>query len=223
MDLRQALYTTRAMRRVRPDPLPLEVQARILDAAVRAPSGGNSQNWRFVLVDSPAVKAELAPLYRDSISQLWSTIYAGRLAEANAAPDDPENASMLRIQRSAQWLADHYEDVPLYLFAFVQHDPTGGSIFPAVWSAQLAARGEGVGSALTSILGVFHAEEVRAILGVPDEGWINACMVSFGYPTGRWAVAERKPISEVAARNSWTGALGLRAEAPLWPPPAESV
>ncbi len=52
---------------------------------------------------------------------------------------------MLAVQRSAQWLADHYEDVPLYLFAFVQHDPSGGSIYPAVWSAQLAARAEGVG------------------------------------------------------------------------------
>ena len=86
MDLRDALYSTRAMRRVRPDPIPLEVQARILDAAIRAPSGGNSQAWRFVLVDSPELKAELGPLYRDSISQLWDTVYKTALEKAAAEP-----------------------------------------------------------------------------------------------------------------------------------------
>ena len=63
MDLNEALYTTRAMRRVKPDPIPLDVQARILDAAVRAPSGGNMQGWKFLLVDDPAIKAQLGPLY----------------------------------------------------------------------------------------------------------------------------------------------------------------
>ena len=61
MDLHEALYTTRAMRRVLPDPIPADVQARILDAAIRAPSGGNQQNWRFLLVDDQAVKAGSAP------------------------------------------------------------------------------------------------------------------------------------------------------------------
>ncbi len=218
MDLREALYTTRAMRRVRPDPIPLEVQARILDAAIRAPSGGNSQNWRFVLVDSPELKRQLGPLYRDSLAQLWVGFYADRLAAAAATPEDAESASVLRMQSSAQWLADHYEEVPLFLFAFIQHDPTGGSIYPAVWSAQLAARADGVGSALTSVLGVFHAEEVRKILDVPAEGWINACMVSFGYPTGRWGVAKRRQVGEVAARNSWRGNLGFEVREALWSP-----
>ncbi|HYK27597.1 MAG TPA: nitroreductase family protein, partial [Streptosporangiaceae bacterium] len=67
MDIREALYTTRAMRRVKPDPIPEAVQARILDAAIRAPSGGNAQSWRFLLVDDPDIKAKLGPLYRDSI------------------------------------------------------------------------------------------------------------------------------------------------------------
>lgn len=64
MNVYEALYTTRAMRRVRPDPIPYEVQARILDAAIRAPSGGNAQSWRFMLVDDPDVKGRLGPLYR---------------------------------------------------------------------------------------------------------------------------------------------------------------
>jgi nitroreductase len=219
MDVYEALYTTRAMRRVRPDPIPHDVQARILDAAVRAPSGGNTQGWRFVLVDDQSVKDRLAPLYRKALTTLWETFYADRLAAARADAESPESASILRIQRSADWLADHFAQVPLFLFPFIQFDPSGGSIFPAVWSAQLAARAEGVGSSLTSVLGVFFKDEVLDILGVPnDEGWINACCVSFGYPTGRWGVAERRPAHQVASRNRWDAGLGVEIPKPLWPP-----
>lgn len=218
MDVREALYTTRAMRRVRPDPIPVDVQARLLDAAIRAPSGGNSQNWRFVLVDDPGVKASLGPLYRDSISQLWETVYRDRFERARARPGDPASASLLRVQASAQHLADHFEDVPLFLFGFSRGDPSGGSIFPAVWSAQLAARAEGVGSALTSVLGVFHGEETMQVLGVPPgRGWVMACCVSFGYPTGRWGVAPRRPLQDVAYRNSWGIPVGFEVNEPLWP------
>ena len=219
MDIREALYTTRAMRRVAPDPIPPDVQAAILDAAIRAPSGGNTQNWRFLLVDDADVKGRIAPLYRDAITQLWATVYAERLAAAAAAPDDPESVQMVKVQRSAQWLADHFEDVPLYLFGFVQHDPTGGSIYPAVWSAMLAARGHGVGSSLTSVLGFFHPKETLDILGVPEgEGWIMACCVSFGYPTGRWGVASRRPVHEVSYRNRWGAEVGFEVPEPLWSP-----
>jgi nitroreductase len=218
MDAREALYTTRAMRRVKPDPIPLDVQERILDAAIRAPSGGNTQGWRFLLVDDPAVIARLGPLYRDSIAQLWTGFYKSRIDAALADPDAPDNASMLKTQRSAQHLADHFEEVPLYLFGFIQFDPSGGSIFPAVWSAMLAARAEGVGTALTSVIGVFHGAETLEILGVPpDEGWINACLVSFGYPTGRWGVAPRVPAHEVSYRNRWGTGVGFETPVPLWP------
>jgi len=217
MDVREALYTTRAMRRVRPDPIPADVQARILDAAIRAPSGGNAQGWRFLLIDDPAVKAQLGPLYRDAIATLWQTAYADRLERARSAPADPDSVSLLKVQSSAQYLADHFEQVPLFLAAFSRGDPTGGSIFPAVWSAQLAARAEGVGSALTSVLGFFHASEVNQILGVPAaKGWTMNCLVSFGYPTGRWAVAPRRPVHEVAYRNAWGSDIGITIGEPLW-------
>ena len=217
MDVREALYTTRAMRRVRPDPIPSEVQARILDAAIRAPSGGNSQGWRFLLVDDPAVKARLGPLYRDAIGKLWEVPYRDRLEQARRTPGDPDSASLLRIQSSAQHLADHFEEVPLFLLGFSRGDSSGGSIFPAIWSAQLAARAEGVGSALTSVLGIFHGDEAMRILRVPpDKGWVMNCCVSFGYPTGRWGIAQRRPVHEVAYRNAWGGELGFDVTEPLW-------
>jgi len=218
MDVREALYTTRAMRRVKPDAIPLDIQERILDAAIRAPSGGNTQGWRFVLVDDAGVKAKLGPLYRDALGQLWTGFYKDRLEAASADPETAESISMMKVQRSAQHLADHFEDVPLYLMAFIQFDPSGGSIYPAVWSAMLAARAEGVGSALTSVIGVFHGPETLEILGVPkDQGWIIACLVSFGFPTGRWDVARRVPAHEVSFRNQWGAPVGFETPAPLWP------
>ena len=73
MDVREALYTTRAMRRVKPDPIPGDVQARILDAAIRAPSGGNAQGWRFLAVDDKDTIAKVGALYAECIDLLWST------------------------------------------------------------------------------------------------------------------------------------------------------
>jgi nitroreductase len=218
VDIREALYTTRAMRRVRPDPIPFKVQARILDAAIRAPSGGNAQGWRFLLIDDPGVKAKLGPLYRDAMGRLWQTAYREPLERAHAAPDDPASVALLKVQASAQHLADHFEQVPLFLAAFSRGDSTGSSIFPAVWSAQLAARAEGVGSALTSVLGFFHGTATNEILRVPaDKGWAMNCLVSFGYPTGRWGVAPRRPVQEVAYRNTWGTDIGFAISEPLWP------
>jgi nitroreductase len=218
MDVYEALYTTRAMRRCRPDKIPMDVQQRILDAAVRAPTGGNTQNWRFMLVDDQAVLDTLAPIYRECLDLLWKTIYKERIEAALAAPDAEESKQMLRIQRSAQHLADHFEAYPLLLFSFVQFDPTGGSIFPATWSAMLAARAEGVGSSLTSVF-MFQIDKVLEILGVPTaDGWLFSSCVTMGYPTGKWGVAPRTPVHEVSYRNHWGTDVGFTIDAPLWPP-----
>jgi nitroreductase len=206
------------MRRVKPDPIPNAVQAKILDAAVRAPTGGNMQGWRFMLVDDQGVKDRLAPLYQDCMQRLWTEIYGGRIAAANADPEAESSKELFKMVRSAQHLADHFAEYPLFLFGFIQYDPSGGSIFPAVWSAQLAARAEGVGSALTSVMGMYKAAETLDVLGVPtDQGWINACCVSFGYPTGSWGVAPRRPAHEVSYRNQWGSPAGFEIPTPLWP------
>ncbi|MEV0967682.1 nitroreductase family protein [Microtetraspora glauca] len=219
MDVFEALYTTRAMRRVRPDPIPMEVQERIMDAAVRGPSGGNTQGWRFLLVDDPDVKARLGPLYRDALAVLFEGHYRPMRERAEASGD----TATLNVLKSAKHLADHFEGYPLLLFAFTRNDPGGGSIFPSVWNAQLAARAFGVGSALTTVLGLFHGAEAMRVLGVPeDKGWALACTVTFGYPTGRWGVAPRRPVHEVSYRNRWGEPVGFEVSEPLWnyPEPA---
>lgn len=218
MDIYEALYTTRAMRRVSTEPVSEAAQKRILDAAIRAPSGGNAQNWRFMLVDDPATIASIAPIYKGCIDDLWRTHYAERVAQAEATPDDPESIQWMKVQRSAQWAADHFADYPLLLFGFVQHDPSGGSIYPAIWNAMLAARAEGIGSSLTSVM-AFREAEVVDLLGVPtDQGWIMACCVLLGHPTGTWGVAPRRPVHEVSYRNTWGNGVGFEIPEPLWPP-----
>jgi nitroreductase len=215
-DLLEALYTTRAMRRVKDEPIPEDVLALILDAAVRAPSGGNQQNWQFLVVDDPSVRAQLAPLYRECIDMLWEHIYKARIDAAKADPDAPESKQFMKIVASVEHAAENFATYPALLFGFAQHDPSGGSIYPALWSAMLAARSKGVGSTLTSVF-MFKNEQVLDILGVPkDQGWIMAGCITMGYPTGRWGVAPRNPADEVSHRNRWGTPLGFSIDGPRW-------
>lgn len=217
MELYEALYTTRAMRRLKPDPIPIDVQARILDAAIRAPTGGNAQDWRFMLVDDPELRAKLGELYRRCADPIWERAYGERLAAARADPTWEEGRQVVRLVRSAKYLAEHFEEVPLLLFAFSRSNADGRSIYPAVWSAMLAARAEGVGSCLTTILELAR-DEVHALLGVPpDSGWEMACCVTLGYPRGPWGIAKRRPAHEVTYRNGWGQPPGFEIDEPLWP------
>jgi nitroreductase len=214
MDLREALYTTRAMRRITAEPIPPGIQARILDAAVRAPSAGNTQTWRFLLVDDSDKKARLGAIYRECMDTFGRAYYGTRTAEAQAKPNDPASRRHLRIMRSSDWLAENFEKY-LLLFAFGTEDMY--SLLPALWSAQLAARGEGIGSTLTRML-AGRSADVFSVLGVPaDEGWQMAACVAFGWPTGRWALAERVPVEDVTYQNSWGDPLHFAVNGPLWP------
>ena len=220
MDIREALYTTRAMRRVKPDPIAEDVQMRILDAAIRAPSGGNNQQWKFMLVDDPDKREQLGELYRVCIDLLWATIYKDKMDDVQSGSDDPDTVQMRKIVNSVGWAQENFATYPLLLFAFDRNDASGGSIFPAIWSAMLAARAEGVGSSLTSVL-AFKQAETYEILGVPDDrGWKMAGCIPMGYPTGRWGVAKRAPVHEVAYRNTWGDDVGFVIDEPLWSPDA---
>jgi nitroreductase len=199
VDLHEAIYTTRSMRRLKPDPVPLDVQARILDAAIRAPSEPDAR--RFVLVDDPAVKAQLAPHYL----AVWEA-----MADPTKIPPPFQ-----KVFRSGDHLARHFAEVPLLLFGFGRGS-VGGSVFPALQNAMLAARAEGVGSTLTMFLNSRN-DEVNEILGVPTaEGWKMAACVTMGYPTGKWGVAPRKPAHEMTFRNRWGEPAGFETPEPLW-------
>ncbi|MGI9585793.1 MAG: nitroreductase family protein [Acidimicrobiia bacterium] len=214
MELNEALYTTRAMRRVSSDPIPDDVVIKMVDAAVRSPSGGNSQNWRWITVTDRPTIGELATLYAESWEQLQASFYKGRREAAEQSGDD----ATVRVLNSGQWLADNFDQVPLVVLPYSRNDPSGASIYPGVWSLMLAARGQGVGTTLTTVLGIFKSQEVADLLGVPlDKGWINAAAVTCGYPLGKWGVAARAPAHEVVYSESWGTPPTWQVDEPLWP------
>lgn len=214
MDLYEALYTTRAMRRVSSEPVSEEAIAQILDAAIRAPSGGNAQNWRMIVVSDPDLREQIAPLYRAAYEELQATIYKGRRQKAL---ESGEEAS-LRVMRSSDWLGENAGQVPVWILFFSRNDPSGASIYPAVWNGMLAARGLGLGTCLTTVLGIFKSPEMFELFDVPsDKGWVLNAAVTCGHPLGNWGVAQRAPAEEVTYGQRWGKDLGFAVDGPLWP------
>jgi nitroreductase len=222
MDIYEALYTTRMMRKMRPDPIPLDTQARILDAAIRAPNGGNTQRWHFLAVDDPELIREFAELFRQARALEYEKFKTGKGPMVATAPGGDPAAhaeTMRRMQGSGNYLADHFEEIPLLLFVFAIDDLGGANIYPAIWSALLAARAEGVGGVMTMVLRNFE-DKVNELLDVPvGEGWTMSAMLALGYPLGNWGVAaNRHPVHEVSSRNGWGKPFGVEVPQPLWPP-----
>ena len=124
---------------------------------------------------------------------------------------------MLAVQKSAQWLADHFEDVPLYLFGF-STDPGGSSIYPALWSAQLAARAEGIGSSLTQALAFFNDRDPRDPRRAEGRDLVHGRHRVVRLPdraSGASPSASRP--AQVSFRNQWGEPVGFDTDGPLWP------
>ena len=203
MDFFDVVGTQRAMRRLKPDPIPASALRSILDAAICAPSGGNRQGWSFIVVRDPAVRAKIAELYRESFAELVRKVPAYQ--QATSAPaDSPER----RMIASAQHLADHMADAPVLVLACLATDgvrpglTSGASIYPAVQNILLAARALGIGSTLTTVHHWFRHAEIRKVLGVPDDVEV-AALIPLGYPQGSFGRPPRRPVSEVAYADRW--------------------
>ena len=208
MDVYEALYTTRAMRRMTAQPVPEVVVGRILDAGLRAPTGGNAQDWRFMTVTDRSKIQAIGAHYKAALTQLFATHYKAANDEVRAAvasgSTDRRTQQVVRVLNSSEHLAEHFGESPLLVFGFSQTNLNPGSIWPALWSMCLAARAEGVGSTVTTVLGAFAAKETAAILGIPEgEPWIQHACIPMGYPTGRWGVPDRKPIAKVVFHDTW--------------------
>ena len=217
MDVFEALYTTRAMRRVKEDPIPDEIIKSMIDSAIRAPSGSNRQDWRFVAVTDQEVRTQLADIYRETWDYYVKSFYnsSSDLGASNLK-DKEQIESVRRISNSASWLAENYDKVPLLVLAFSRNDPTGSSIYPAIWSLMLAARSHGIGTCLTTVMS-FKTEEIYEVLDIPaDKGWALNATITAGYPLGKWGVAERKPVEEVTFLNKWGQSPDWNLTEPLW-------
>ena len=195
MDVYEALYTTRAMRRVSEDPIPDDILKQMVDAGIRAPSGSNRQGWKFIVVTDPEIRNQLGDLYREAWDFYVKEFYGGTsdLGASNVL-DDEKAEQVVRITKSATWLSENFHKVPAMFVVLSRNDPTGSSIFPAIWSLMLAGRAHGVGTCLTTVLGMFKPQQAFKILNIPsDKGWKIDAVVTAGYPLGKWGVAKRNP------------------------------
>jgi nitroreductase len=208
MDFFDVATTQRAMRRLKPDPIPAEAIRKVLDTAICAPSGGNRQGWSFIVVQDAAVRAKIGALYRESFAELIKNVPAYQAAAS--APRESREAKMIA---SAQHLADHMSDVPALILACIATDgvrpglTSGASIYPAVQNIMLAARALGIGSTLTTVHHRYRHAELRKLLGVPDDVEI-AAIVPLGYPTGTFGRPPRRPLAEVTFADRWGAPLG---------------
>jgi nitroreductase len=139
--------------------------------------------------------------------------------------NEPRRAdSLRRISTSGDHFVEHFTEIPLLVFVFAVDDHGGANIYPAIWSALLAARAEGIGGVLTTVLR-YEELAVCELLGVPrHQGWRMIAMLAFGYPRGRWGVAAtRRPVQEVSSRNRWGDGFGAQVLKPLWLPDPDGV
>lgn len=194
MDVFEAIATTRAMRRLDPargvedgDIL------RIVEAATKAPTGGNSQPVRWLVVKDPGKRRRLGDIYR----QCWGEVRGFYASRADASPDIPVLLS------SADHLGEHMGDAPVLILPCSAGAPgqAESSVFPGVQNLFLAARALGLGTTLTTVHR-FREDEVREVLGIPSD--VNAwAMIPVGYPLGKWGEAKRRPVREVTYWDTW--------------------
>lgn len=187
-------------------PVPREVVTECLSIATQAPSGGNTQPWRFLVVDDADVRLGLAELYRDG----YGPYIEMQKAAVRAAGGDDNSA----VIRSSDHLAEHLEKVPVMvipcLLTRLASEPSVadtagfyGSILPAVWSFQLALRSRGLGSAFTT-LHLLREKEAAELLGIPWETVTQVALLPVAYTIGaEFKPAVRRPVEEVTYWNGW--------------------
>ena len=208
--LYELMSTTRSIRRIKDTPIPSDVLQRVLQAAVWAPSGGNRQPWRMIVCTERDVKQRLSDIYVDE----WASYVDFNMAQVKNAPEEIQQRVASGLSVGTQ-LAASLADVPaVVIFTF---DPNmvyvtdnnlgrtpvvgGGSLYPAVQNLLLAARAEGLGGVLTTLVAA-REKDLRDLLGFP-EGWGVYAMVPLGYPKGSHGPLRREPLDKMAHFNHW--------------------
>jgi nitroreductase len=188
--LLEGIRTTRALRRLRPDPVPLELVRKVCEAGTFAPSGGNRQPWFFIAVTEPERKAFVAERYRTAFD-----VYIAPAVEAAKDPSYPD--AKRRNLRAALHLADHLQDVPVLLFVAGwtrRGAPQLQALFPAIQNVLLACRAVGLGASLTTVH-LAYGREIDAWLGLPENA-PTCALLPIGWPVGRYARPERRSVDE---------------------------
>ena len=196
-DLFEILRSTRSMRRLKPDPVPDSLLHQVLEAATYAASGGNMQNWRFLVIRDPAIKEAAAAWYRKG----WHETVAPRYRSGGPAPGStPEQFA--RMLAAAEHLADHLHEAPVWIVPCLSGPRgSGASIYPAVQNILLAARALGLGSTLTTLY-LLHEKEAEAAMGIPAD-FHSYAILPLGFPLGKFGPVRRAPLSEVVYADRW--------------------
>ena len=205
ISLFEAIHTQRAIRRFKDEPVSDEAVQRILEAAVRAPSGRNTQPWRFIVIRDAAIKRKIGEYYRLA-------------CEEAGIGQEPIPGLSKKVNDSVTHLAFHMGDAPVLILAcyeFASADAigsstllTGSSMYPAVQNLLLAARAFGLGTSLTTVHSMFE-DEIKDLLGIPSNVQ-TAALIPMGYPSSeeRFGGSRRRPVAEVTHIDRWSDAAG---------------
>ena len=197
----EILHSMRAMRRLKPDPVPDELIEKILEAAVAAPCGGNRQNWGFIVVRDEKIKRRIQVLYQQAFDEVVGPRYA-----SSEPPPGVTQAQYTRQHRAVAYLTKHFHEAPVWIVACLDsgtaepNRASGASIFPAVQNMLLAARALGLGATLTT-RHLLHGEQADEILRLPN-GVHSYAIVPIGYPMGRFGPV-RRSLSGVVFSDTW--------------------
>jgi nitroreductase len=219
----EAIYSARSLRRLKPDPVPEELITKILNTAIRAPTGGNAQNWAFVVVRDPEQRRQLGMIYRKA-SDIAEAMYAAR-----GRPAHLTERQFARLMAAGAHLWQHMGEAPVLLLpcgrcpalpprealapdiaarwedevAYVERI-RGASVYPAVQNIILACRALGLGTTITTNH-IRCEEEVKAVLGIPEDVATFALM-PIGWPLDRFGPLTRRPLTEIAHADRWGAA-----------------
>jgi nitroreductase len=206
-DVFDIIHTTRAMRRLKSDPVPDELIVKILEAGVCAPNGANRQSWRFLVVKDRAIKERVQKVYQRAFDEVVSPLYRNSGPPAGVSPE------RYAAQHAAvEHLTEHFHEAPVWIVACVESSASGerraaaavgamelrlagASIYPAVQNMLLAARALGLGATLTT-RHLIYEDEANAALGLP-EGVTSHAIIPIGYPMGRFGPVRRAPLADV--------------------------
>lgn len=201
-DVFDIIQTTRAMRRLKPDPVPDDLIRKILEAGVAAANGGNYQRWRFMVVKDIAVKKAVQVWYKKAFDEVVGPRYA-----SSPPPPGVSKEKYARQHHAVEHLTEHFHEAPVWIVACLdegKNTPTrtsGASIYPAVQNMLLAARALGLGSTLTT-RHLLYAKEAEAALGLP-EGVHSYAILPIGWPMGKFGPVGRTNLEDVVFSERW--------------------
>src|SRR5215469_9929834 len=197
----EVMSTMRAMRRLKPDPVPDELINKILQAAQCAPSGGNTQRWRFLVVKDPEIKKQVQVYYKRLYDETVGPRYA-----SSAPPPGSDPARYQRQHTAVKYLTDHYHEAPVWIVACLEDGENpdrsaGSSIYPAVQNMLLATRALGLGTTLTT-RHTGYGKECDEAMGIPA-GYKSYAILPIGWPMGNFGPVGRGPLSDVVYLDDW--------------------